>query len=152
MTLVQPVILKKIKNISALCHIQSKPSQRAKKNNVTVLSTSRPLHRKTIDDGKEKPQIIKFHDFTKRGTDIIDQLSDYYNTRAKSCQWVMVALYYMLETFRVDGKTYLLLERQRTYFKVLIIGLQMESCQSFRHYLVFTISWFDVSGRGGSRL
>ena len=30
------------------------------KKNVAVLSKSRPLHGKTIDDVKEKPQIIKF--------------------------------------------------------------------------------------------
>ena len=33
--------------------------------NVVVLSTFRPLHGKTIDDGKEKSQIIKFYNFTK---------------------------------------------------------------------------------------
>ena len=51
------------------------------KKNVVVLSTSRPLHDKTIDDGKENPQIIKFYDFTKGGTDIVDLLNDYYTTR-----------------------------------------------------------------------
>ena len=44
--------------------------------NVVLLSISRPLHGKTIDDGKEKPQIIKCYDFTKGGTDIVDQLND----------------------------------------------------------------------------
>ena len=46
------------------------------KKNVAVLSTSRPLHSKTNDDGKEKPQIIKFYDFTKGGADIADKLND----------------------------------------------------------------------------
>ena len=41
MNLVQPVILKNIKKISALHHIQLKPTERAK--NVAVLSTSRPF-------------------------------------------------------------------------------------------------------------
>ena len=59
----------------------------------------------TIDDGKEKLQIIKFYDFTKGGTDIADQLNDYTTTRSKSCRWVMVALSYMLDTARVNGKT-----------------------------------------------
>ena len=70
-----------------------------------VLSTSKPLHGQTIDDGKGKPQIIKFYDFTKGKTDIVDQLNDYYTTRSKSCRWVMVALSYMLDTARVNGKT-----------------------------------------------
>ena len=68
-----------------------------------ALSISRPLHGKAIDDGKEKPQIIKFYDFTKGGTDIVDQLNDYYTTRLKSCHWFMVALSYMLDTGRVKN-------------------------------------------------
>ena len=70
-----------------------------------MLSTSRPLHGKTIDDGKEKPQIIKFYDFTKGGTDIVDQPSDYYTTISMSCCWVMIALSCILDTVRVNGKT-----------------------------------------------
>ena len=75
------------------------------KKNVAVLSTSRPLHGKTIDYGKEKLQIIKFYNFTKGGTGIVDQQNDYYTTRLKSCRWVMVALSYMLDTARINGKT-----------------------------------------------
>ena len=59
------------------------------------------LHGKKIDDGKEKPQIIKFYDLTKGGNDIVDQLNDYYTTRSKSCCWVTVVLSYA----RVNGKT-----------------------------------------------
>ena len=51
---------------------------------VIALSTPRPLHGKTTDDVKEKPQIIKFNDFTKGVTDIEDQLNDYFITRSKS--------------------------------------------------------------------
>ena len=75
------------------------------KKNVVVLSTSRPLHGKTIDDGKGQPQIIKFYDLTKSRTGIVDQLNDYCTTKSKSCRWVMVALSYMLDTTRVNGKT-----------------------------------------------
>ena len=81
-----------------------KTKSKRKKNSV-VLSTSRPLHGETIDDGKEKPRIITFYDFTKGGKDIVDQLNDYYTTRSKPCRWVMVALSYMLDTTRVNGKT-----------------------------------------------
>ena len=70
-----------------------------------MLSTSRPLHGKTIDDGKEKPQIIKFFDFTKGGTDIVDQPKDYCTTISMSYHWVMVALSCILDTARVNGKT-----------------------------------------------
>ena len=75
------------------------------KKNVVVLSTSRPLHGKTIDDSKEKSQIIKFYDFTTGGTDIVDQLKDCYNTRLKFCRWVMVALSYKLDTARFNKIT-----------------------------------------------
>ena len=75
------------------------------KKNVVLLSTSRPLHGKAIDDGKKKPQIIKFYNFTKGGTDIVDQLNDSYTTRSKSCHWVMVALSHILDTARVNGIT-----------------------------------------------
>ena len=69
MNLVQPVILK----------------VKGPKNDA-ILSTSRPLHGKTIDGGKKKPQIIQFYEFTKGGTDIVDQLNDYYYTiEEKSC-------------------------------------------------------------------
>ena len=30
-----------------------------------------------FDDGKDKSQILKLYDFTKGGTDIVDQLNDY---------------------------------------------------------------------------
>ena len=65
------------------------------KKNLMLLSTSRPLHGITKDDQKRKPQILKFYDFTKGGTYIVDQLNDYHTSRAKSQRWVMVALYYM---------------------------------------------------------
>ena len=97
MNLVQPVILKKDKKDICLTSYTLKTKSKDKKNkkNVAVLSTARPLHEKTIDDDKEKPQVTRFYDFTKGGTDIVDQLNDYYTTRAKSCGWVLLALSYV---------------------------------------------------------
>lgn len=43
------------------------------KKKVLVLSTVRLLMGITQDDGKQKPDIIKFDDFTKGGMDILDQ-------------------------------------------------------------------------------
>ena len=54
------------------------------KNNAAILSTTRPMHSCTTDDNKSKPQIFKFYDFTKGGTGIVDQMNDYFTTRAKS--------------------------------------------------------------------
>ena len=45
------------------------------KKNVLILSTTRPMHSCTKDD---KHQIFKFYDFTKGGTDTVDQMNDYF--------------------------------------------------------------------------
>ena len=44
----------------------------------------RPIRKKTRDDKKEKPAIYKFYDFTKGGTDIVDQMNDYYTTESEN--------------------------------------------------------------------
>ena len=64
-----------------------------------------PLNRITRDDYKQKPGIYKFYDFTKGGTDIVDQLNDYYMVRAQSNRWDLVAFYYILDTICVNSKT-----------------------------------------------
>ena len=38
----------------------------------------------TKGDDEFKPQIFKFCDFNKGGTDIVDQLNDFFTTHAKS--------------------------------------------------------------------
>ena len=58
----------------------------------------------TKDEHKSKSWIFKFHDFTKGGTDIVDQINDYVTTIAKSLRWVMIVLYYMLNTALVNAK------------------------------------------------
>ena len=79
--LVQFVILKRRRRTFAWHLAPSKQSQNEKKNGV-VLSGSRSLHGKTIDDDKGKPWIINFYDFTKGGTDVVDQLNVSYTTRS----------------------------------------------------------------------
>ena len=78
--LVKLIILKGRRGTFFLASYTVKTKSKGKKN-VMVLSTYRSLHGKTIDDGKEKPQILKFYDFTKGGTDIVDHLNDCYTTR-----------------------------------------------------------------------
>ena len=75
------------------------------KKNVVILLTMRPMDAFTKDDDKLKPQIFKFHDFMKGGTDIVDQMNDFFTTCAKSNRRAMVVLYYMLDTTRVNSKT-----------------------------------------------
>ena len=75
------------------------------KKKVVILKTKRPMYSCTKEDNKSKPQIFTFYSFTKGGTDIVDQMNDYCTTRAKSLRWVMIVLYYMLDTVRVNAKT-----------------------------------------------
>lgn len=51
-----------------------------------VLSTMQPLMGVTKEDDKKKPAIYKLYDFTKGGTDIIDQRIGFYTCRVISPQ------------------------------------------------------------------
>ena len=57
------------------------------KKNVLLLFTMRPLNGITRDDNKQKSCTYKFHDFTKGGTNIVDQLNDYYTVHSQSNRW-----------------------------------------------------------------
>ncbi|XP_041481524.1 uncharacterized protein LOC121428771 [Lytechinus variegatus] len=75
--------------------------------NVLVLTTMKPILGTTTDGGKHKPAIFKLYDFTKGGTDIVDQRMQTYTTKAKSNRWTMVAFYYLLDTCRVNAQSIL---------------------------------------------
>ena len=70
-----------------------------------MMTTLRPLPGITKDDEKDIPASYKLYDFTQGGTDIVDQLNDFYSTRSQSLRWVNVALFYTLDTARVNAKT-----------------------------------------------
>ena len=70
-----------------------------------MLSTMQPLLGITRDDEKKKPALYKFYDFTKGGTDIVDQKIGSYTCKAKSPKWKMVALYYILDTICINATT-----------------------------------------------
>ena len=100
---------------SATCHFEAQngnlclnsytvKTKSKDKKNVLLLRTMRPLHKKTKDDKQEKPAIYKLYDFTKGGTDIVDQMNDCYPTRAKTLRWSTLGFYYMLDTIRVNSK------------------------------------------------
>ena len=60
------------------------------KKNVLMLSTIEPIIGTTIDDEKKKPALYKLYDFTKGGTDIVDQKIGSYTVKSKSrkqCQF-----------------------------------------------------------------
>ena len=102
------------------------------KKNVLMLTTMRPCLGITKDDGKEKPAIYKLYDFTKGGTDIVDQKISYYSTKAKSVKWKMVAFYFILDTSRVNAQTMLALNEKRIHEKQTHLELGLTwSCRLF---------------------
>ena len=70
-----------------------------------MLTTMRPLLGVTSDDGKKKPALYKLYDFTKGGTDIVDQKFGNYTVKTKSRKWTTVAFSYPLDTVRVNAMT-----------------------------------------------
>jgi hypothetical protein len=64
-----------------------------------------PLLATTKDDFKEKPAILKFYDFSKGGTDIIDQRIGFYTCNTKSLRWSLSGFSYILDTMRVNAQT-----------------------------------------------
>ena len=77
----------------ALCAYTTKSKSKGKKN-VLLLSTMRPLFRVTCADRKRQPAIIKFYDFTKGGTDILDQKISKYSCQLLRQRWTMVHFFF----------------------------------------------------------
>ena len=73
--------------------------------NVMILSTMQPIQGITRDDDKKKPALFKLYDFTKGGTDIIDQKMGSYTVKSKSRRWPVVAFSYLFDTARVNANT-----------------------------------------------
>ena len=69
-----------------------------------VLGTFDPILGVTKDD-KKMPAIIKFYDFTKGGTDIVDQRIGNYSTKSKTKKWIKVVFFYTLDTTRNNALT-----------------------------------------------
>ena len=113
----------------SVCNISSyavKPSKGNK--NVLLLSIIEPLLGATNDDDKHKPEPYKLYDFTKGGTNIVDQKIGSYAVKAKSRKWTMVAFLYLLENIRVNACALLTLNKGLDPKKVnsfnFIISLQ----------------------------
>ena len=53
----------------------------------------------------KKPAIFKLYNYTKTGTDLMDQRMGRrkYSTKAKSNKWTMVGFYYLLDTARINS-------------------------------------------------
>ena len=73
------------------------------KPNVLVLATANTILGVTKYDGKSKPAIIKFYDYTKRDTDIVDQKMGKHSVKPKSSKWTVCAFSYILDITRVNA-------------------------------------------------
>ena len=69
------------------------------------MTTVPPLLATTKDDNKSKPAIYKLYDFSKGGTDIIDQRMGFYSCKSKSKRRTMNVFSYVLDTCRVNAST-----------------------------------------------
>ena len=85
----------------ALCAYTTKLKSKGNKN-VLVLSTMRPLLGVTKDDGKCKTAVIKFYNFTKGGTDVMDMKMAKYSCKALTHRWAMVHFYFLLDAIRCN--------------------------------------------------
>ena len=74
------------------------------KKNIIILS-SFPSVQGVTKDEKKKPQIFKFYDFSKGGTDLIDQRTGKYTTSIKSNKWTKKAICFMLDVARTNSQT-----------------------------------------------
>ena len=77
-----------------------------------LLSTTPPILGITKDDGKSKLGIYKVYDFTKGGTDIIDQRMGFYTCKPKSRKWTITVFSYVIDMARVNSSTTFALQKK----------------------------------------
>ena len=77
-----------------------------------MLSTAPPILGFTKDDGKSKLGIYKVYDFTKGGTDIIDQRMGFYTCKPKSRKWTITVFSYIIDTACVNSSTTFALQKK----------------------------------------
>ena len=65
----------------------------------------RPLMGITRDDEKQKPVIIRFYEFIKGGTDILDQKIFRYLCKSVTRMWAVVHFFFLLDTIRCNALT-----------------------------------------------
>ena len=75
------------------------------KKNVLALSSVPPLLGVTMDDGKHKPAILKLCDFTKGGTDVVDQRMGKYAVNTTANRWTIPVFSYLLDAARVNSQS-----------------------------------------------
>ena len=70
-----------------------------------MLSTMKPILGVAKEHSNQKPAVYKFYNFTKGGTDVVNQRIGFYSSKAKSRSWTISTFAYMLDTCRVNSCT-----------------------------------------------
>ena len=81
------------------------------KRNVLLRTTMQPILGTTKDDGKKKPAVYKLYDYTKGGTDVMDQRMASYTCKSKSKRWTLTAFPYILDVCRINAATIVALNK-----------------------------------------
>ena len=82
----------------------------SRKRNVLMLSRLNPIL-EIAKNFKAKPALYKLYDFTKGGTDIVDQKISFFSCKPISRRWPIVAFSYFLDTCLVYTSTVLALNQ-----------------------------------------
>ena len=123
------------------CNISSYVVKTSKgKKNVMVVSTVEPILGITKDD-KKKPGLYKLYDFTKGGTDIVDQKMGSYTTKAKSRKWTKVAFSYLLDPIRVNASTVYAMVNKKDPKKVISFDFGCELADALVRPFISTRSY-----------
>ena len=77
-----------------------------------MLSTAPPILGIPKDDGKTKLGIYKVYDFTKGGTDIVDQRMGFYTCKPTFRKWTITVFSYVIDMGRVNSSTTFALEKK----------------------------------------
>ena len=57
--------------------------------------------------------INQFYDYTKDGTNIVDQKLSYFSCWSKSRRWTVAAFLYFLDTYRINASTVMALNKKQ---------------------------------------
>ena len=96
-----------------LCQYRHTLSKHLKvKKNVILLFTAALILGIAKNDGKGKLGIYEVYDFTKGGTDIIDQRMGFYTCKPKSKKWTITAFTYVIDMASVNSSTTFALQKK----------------------------------------
>ena len=75
---------------------------------------------------RTSPQYANSTILQKSGTDIGDQMNDFYKTRAKTSRWSTLAFYYMLDTIQVNIKILWCIKHKKSFSKISTFDIAFE--------------------------